>query len=259
MEWINDQWVIGIGTSVISGFLVFFFTKRFFTDKQKREYDQKVKTTNNEILYAIRPLIVEKTKPNNQILDSIFLSTARKYGVELSDIYNTSTLCDDLTNEIMSNSFLSSEQKIELTDLINSIKSDKPSDKEKEPEKVIVLQKSDKTSLNSTYMAATLSIVSAMMALVISLLSGLKGSSIFNDILIKNSELKSPEFLIIVLFATFIPLMALFMTTFLKFFKEKEKMIKKVKKVRVAESIEKKDKPSHNKANSADAKIRAAD
>ena len=66
MGWINNQWVIGIGTSVISGFLVFLFTKRFFTDKQKREYDQKVKTTNNEILYAIRPFIVEKTKPNNQ-------------------------------------------------------------------------------------------------------------------------------------------------------------------------------------------------
>jgi len=248
MEWIHNQWVIGISTSVISGFLVFFFTKRFFTDKQKREYEQKVKTANNEILYAIRPLIVEKTKPDNQILDSIFISTARKYGVDLSDIYSTSSLCDDLTNEIMSNSFLSSEQKIELANLISSIKSDKSSNKEKEPEKVIIVQKSDKTSLNSTYMAVTLSIVSAMIALVISLLSGIKGSSIFNDILIKNSDFKSPEFLIIVFFATLTPLIALLMTTFLKFLKEKEKMINKVEKVKVAESVEKKDEPSHNKS-----------
>ena len=241
MGWINNQWVIGIGTSVISGFLVFLFTKRFFTDKQKREYDQKVKTTNNEILYAIRPFIVEKTKPNNQILDSIFLSTARKYGVELSDIYNTSTLCDDLTNEIMSNSFLSSEQKIELTDLINNIKCDKISNTDKKGKEVVIVKKSEKTSMNSTYMAVTLSMVSAMMALLISLLSGLKESTIFKDTLFKNSDLKSPEFLIIVLFATLIPLMALIMTTFLKFLKDKEKDSerKKPEKLRVERNSEK--------------------
>jgi len=61
MGWLNNQWVIGIGTSIISGFLVFFFTRKFFTEKQNREYDQKIRTANNEILYAVRPLIVEKT------------------------------------------------------------------------------------------------------------------------------------------------------------------------------------------------------
>ena len=216
MEWINNQWVIGIGTSIISGFLVFFFTRKFFTNKQKKEYGQKIRTANNEILYAIRPLIVEKTKPNKEILNSVFYSTARKYGVELNDIYDKETLCDDLINEIMSNSFLASEQKMELTEMINSLKE---TSETQVKEKVITLYRDNKSN-SSTYMAMLLSIMTAMTALILTIF---KGSGLDEGLLGISEKFDSVKIIII---ALTIPLMALTMTTTLKYLKEKERRIK---------------------------------
>lgn len=216
MDWINNQWVIGIGTSIISGFLVFFFTRKFFTDKQNKEYDQKIRTANNEILYAIRPLIVEKTKPSLQVLNSVLYSTARKYNVELSDIYNSHSLCDDLTNEIMSNSFLSSEQKIELAELINNLKDDEAIKSDEKVKEIVIHTVRKTNSVNSSFMAFTLSIMTAMMALIISIFSGVKDLRFFDN------NTKFPESLSIILVATLVPIMALLMTTFLKYVKEKE-------------------------------------
>ena len=222
MEWINNQWVIGIGTSIISGFLVFFFTRKFFTEKQKREYNQKIRTANNEILYAIRPLIVEKTKPNLQILNSVFYSTARKYGVDLSDIYDTATLCYDLTNEIMSNSFLSSEQKIELTDLINAVRTESENETQNK-EKVVYITKEVKTG-STTLMPLTLSLMTGIMAIMITLFTSIKGINFFD-----NGNLKFSETLSIIFVLTMVPIVALTMTTFMKYIKEKEKLREKGK------------------------------
>lgn len=223
MDWLNNQWVIGIGTSIISGFLVFFFTRKFFTDKQNKEYDQKIRTANNEILYAIRPLIVEKTKPSIKVLNSVLYSTARKYNVELSDIYNTHTLCDDLTNEIMSNSFLSSEQKIELAELINKLKNDESELKKDKVKEIIIHTERKASSINSSFMAATLSIMTAMMALFISVFAGIKETKVFS------LDTKFPEWLSIILFATTVPMIAIVITTFLKYVKDKEKTLEKKK------------------------------
>ncbi len=209
---LNNQWITGVGTSLISGLLVFFLTKRFFTDRQNKEYNQRIKTANNEILYAIRPLIVEKTKPNLQILNSVLHSTVKKYNVELADIYNTYSLCDDLTNEIMSNSFLSSEQKIELSGLINDLKNDESTNKDSIKTETLLTVKNNKNSINS--MSLILSLTVAMMTLLFVLLEfqGLKTSIGRNDF----------EFVFIILVATLVPMMALVLTRMLKIIKEKQ-------------------------------------
>lgn len=246
MAWLNNQWVIGIGTSIISGFLVFFFTRKFFTDKQNKEYDQKIRTANNEILYAVRPLIVEKTKPSKQVLDSVLYSTARKYGVELSDIYNVHSLSDDLTNEIMSNSFLSSDQKIELAELINNLRNDGTIEEGPKIKKIILHRENKTNSVNSSFMAFTLSTMTAMMTLIISVFSGLKDFKLFSN------DIKFPEPLSIILVATVIPILALTMTTFLIYLREKEKSFEKNKIIDIVgtkQEHEDKKKPAHNKTN----------
>lgn len=80
-------------------------------------------------------------------MKSVFISTARKYGVELNDIYDRETLCDDLTNEIMPNSFLSSEQKLELTSMISEFKEE--GEKKSEPS-VITIYKDSKSNTSTT-------------------------------------------------------------------------------------------------------------
>jgi len=239
MEWINNQWLIGIGTSIISGFLVFFFTRKFFTEKQKKEYEQKIKTANNEILYSVRPLIVEKTKPTLRVLKSVLISTARKYGVELTDIYNRETLCDDLTNEIMSNSFLSSDQKLELSLMISEFKEE--GEQKSEP-KVVTIYKDSKSN-TSTTMAFTLSIMTAMFALTFTIFSTISDSKE----LFSTSE-KFPAYISILFLALIIPLTALMMTTFLKYIRDKEKQ-RGVEKSKMIEKKENEDSSRRKNEN----------
>lgn len=124
MELLNNPWIIGIGTSVLSGIIVFFITKKFISRKEDREYRQRVKTANNAILYAFRPLIVNKKLPSKHIIDSIFSSISKEHHVDLKDIYRIDNLSNDLVSEIMSNAFLSTEQKLEFCELLKSLKTE---------------------------------------------------------------------------------------------------------------------------------------
>src|SRR5690606_36341678 len=124
----NNAWVTGIGGGIISSLIVFFVTRYFFSKREKREYIQKTETANNEILYSIRPLVIEKKIPTKDILNAVRISTAKKYGVQQEDLYNEFSLSNDLINEIMGNSFLSSDQKLEFCELLQTMKKDDSED-----------------------------------------------------------------------------------------------------------------------------------
>ncbi len=191
-------------------------------------------------------MIVEKTKPSKQVLDSVLYSTAKKYGVELSDIYSIHSLSDDLTNEIMSNSFLSSDQKIELAELINNLRNDGAIEEGPKIKEITIHREHKTNSVNSSFMAFTLSIMTAMMALIISVFSGLKDFKLFSK------NIKFPESLSIILVVTFVPMLALIMTTMLKYIREKEKSFEKnqIKDIMgtTQELKDEKKVPAHNKS-----------
>jgi len=149
---IINPWITGIGGGIISSLIVFFVTRYFFEKREKREYLQKIETANNEILYAVRPLIIEKKIPSKEILSAIKFSTAKKHGIKQEDLYNEYALSNDLINEIMANSFLSSDQKIELSNLLQTLKEDKKSNNEKDVE-IIYLKDKDNYSKTSILMA----------------------------------------------------------------------------------------------------------
>lgn len=81
--------------------------------KQNKEYLQKVNAANNEILYIIRPLIVDKKIPEYDLLSSLINSTAKKYLVNRKDLYTKECLVDDIIKEILGNPFLSTTAKTE--------------------------------------------------------------------------------------------------------------------------------------------------
>lgn len=120
---INNPWVIGIGGGIISSLIVFFVTQYISRKRGKREYIQKIEIANNDILYFIRPLIIDKKIPTMEIISAIRFSTAKKYGIKEEDLYNETSLYNDLVTEIMANSFLSAEQKLEFCDLLKQMKS----------------------------------------------------------------------------------------------------------------------------------------
>ncbi len=161
--WTNP-WVTGIGGGIISSLIVFFVTKYFFKKKENREYVQKIKLANNEILYAIRPLIIDKKTPLKESFSSLRVSVSNKYGVKLDDLYNHVSLSNDLIAEILENPFLTSEQKEDFCQLILQFK------KEEESNTVEIIYLRKKTQVESKFTSIILSLTSFAMILSMTLL-----------------------------------------------------------------------------------------
>ncbi|MVT09861.1 hypothetical protein [Chitinophaga tropicalis] len=102
--------------------IVFLFTRYYFSRSGKTDYLKKIEVANNEMLYSIRPLLVEKKVPSKEILMAVTFSTAKKYGVEQNDLYDEFSLTSDLINETIANSFLTSDEKLEFCSLLQAIK-----------------------------------------------------------------------------------------------------------------------------------------
>jgi len=113
MSWYTNPWVIGTLGSIPGGFFVNWLTGKVLGKRENREYLQKVSIANREVIYAIRPGISEGQIPSADVLHALVNATARRYGVEVFDLYSPSEIAEDLTKEVMDSSFISSAQKNE--------------------------------------------------------------------------------------------------------------------------------------------------
>lgn len=150
--WTNP-WVTGLGGGIISSLIVFFATKYFFNKKENKEYAQKVKLANNDILHAIRPLIIDHKIPIKECFASLRIAVSNKYGVKAEDLYSNKSLANDLIAEILENPFLTSEQKEDFCQLILLFKHDEEADKFE----VVYLRKKLQFSSRSTSIILALS------------------------------------------------------------------------------------------------------
>ena len=119
---IANPWIVGIGGGVISSLIVFFITKFFLSKKENKEYEQKDRLATNEVVYAVRPLVIDKAIPANDVLAALRSAIAVKYGVKVSDVIGIKQLVSILVLEILSNSFLNSSQKNEYCNLLMTMK-----------------------------------------------------------------------------------------------------------------------------------------
>jgi hypothetical protein len=122
MIYLQNSTVIAAIFGIMLSLIVFLVTRHFFSKDGKTDYLKKIEVANNEMLYSIRPLLVEKKVPSKEILMAVRFSTAKKYGVEQNDLYDEFSLTSDLINETIANSFLTSDQKLEFCILLQSIK-----------------------------------------------------------------------------------------------------------------------------------------
>ena len=194
----------GIGGGIISGLIVYIITYFLFSKKQNKEHRQKVKTANNELLYTMRPLVVKKQIPTKVIMDSIIESTARKHEVNKNELFDISLISDELIREVMENTFLESEQKIEFCHKIYELK--------KEYKKV---EQSDKLFNSLGYQTNPFSFefVSLLLGTIVFLMVSV--FSIFESETFEKIDL--PEFkLFTPIAAVLVSMTALIMTYFLK-------------------------------------------
>ena len=198
---LNNPWIIGIGGGILSGLIVTLISRVLFTQKDKREYAQKILTVNREVTYAVKPGITEGEIPSINILKSLIKSTARKYNVDDNDVYSPSEIADDLIKEVMDSSFISAKTKSEYCKNLQSMKdteiqiADKIEPKKYGIEKVAIEEFRDRTS---KMLSMVLGIITALMTVTISFTK-------FSDLLIPSN--------IEILLPTIITIIALFITT----------------------------------------------
>jgi hypothetical protein len=113
MNWLNNAWVVGIGTGIVSGLLVYWLLSVFLSKKKDREHQQLISTANREVIYSIRSGIPENSLPTNDVVEALIHSTARRYDLESDELYQPQEITEELVKEVMDSSFLSAEKKVE--------------------------------------------------------------------------------------------------------------------------------------------------
>lgn len=120
-EFLNNSWVVGVVGGLISGLLVWLITTKLFKSKQTREYAHKVITVNGELIYSLRSGISQRKLPSLDVLDALKKATARKYAVDVNDIYTNRELAEELIKEIMDSSFIPVESKDNFFELLHPL------------------------------------------------------------------------------------------------------------------------------------------
>lgn len=113
MNWLNNAWVVGTGTGIVSGLLVYWLLSLFLSKKKDREYQQQISTANREVIYSIRAGIPENHLPTYDVVEALIHSTARRYDVQAAELYRPQEITEELIKEVMDSSFLSSAKKME--------------------------------------------------------------------------------------------------------------------------------------------------
>jgi len=111
--------VIGsvIATAVISIFI--FFRNRIFRSRFDKAYRACVKAANNQLIHVIRPHLLDKKKISGKYLNALRLSLAKDYSINLIDLYSDYAIKSYFISDIMSNSYLNTEQKDNLCEFAN--------------------------------------------------------------------------------------------------------------------------------------------
>lgn len=122
MSIFSNSWVIGIGGGILSGFIVTYISRKFFSGQENKLLLQKITSANREVIFAIRSTIAEGALPKHEVITALLASTARKYGVSRKELYSIGEVADDLVKEVMDSSFISSKTKSDYCDKLANLK-----------------------------------------------------------------------------------------------------------------------------------------
>ena len=195
MELLNNPWFVGIGGGVLSGLIVAYISRVIFSRRDNREYAQKISQANHEVLYAVRPGILEGIITNNEILKSLISATARKYSVDADDMHGLDAVSSELIKEIMDSSFISAEAKKEFCEKLTTIKEEEPRHERVEVDR--------EYSISARYRKQMVAMLSGMVG-ILTALAGLLLT--FN----KSNGITDPKFLAILVLPAVVAIVLMF-------------------------------------------------
>jgi hypothetical protein len=231
MDIFNNAWIVGIGGGIISGLIVFFVTSKIFSRRERKEYLQRLMTANNEILYAVRPIIVEQKLPTEEILNSLLHSTAKKYTVKFNELFSNKEIADYLTKEIMDNPFLTSENKLKYCEITNSLRE---LGLKKETETKVEIQYIDRERpLSKEFLSTTLALMTTLMVTITVFVLYFQKEK-FNTS--NDGNLSITKLLPVLVVMTIVPVVALFMSKFFQMMRKMERDKDKQKQDKINEA-----------------------
>jgi len=110
-ELLNNTWIAGIGTGVLSGALVTWVTNRLISKRDEKELARSIEIANREILYALRTEVSEEQVPALEVVEALINATARRHKLEARHLLRPKQIAEELIKEIMDSSFISSLTK----------------------------------------------------------------------------------------------------------------------------------------------------
>ncbi|MCP3962552.1 MAG: hypothetical protein GY719_32330 [bacterium] len=122
MNFLTYPWVIGVGGSLISALVVGLLSRAIIGRRANREYAQLVSMANRDLMNALRPMVAEKQLPSPPVLDSLVAASAERHEVKKEDMLSPERIASTLIRDIMSNNFLSADQKREFCELALAIR-----------------------------------------------------------------------------------------------------------------------------------------
>ena len=115
LNFLENPWVVGICGGIISGIIVYFFTELLCKKKGNSNYLERVNRANLDMIHILKPYVVEKGLPSEEVIDAILLSTSRKHGVKCDDLYSVRIICEELIREIIEDTYIPSDKKQEYS------------------------------------------------------------------------------------------------------------------------------------------------
>lgn len=104
---LSNQWIIGIGTTVISAVIISLATKWITRKNQNKRY----MLANREIMDSLRPLYLMVEIPSSITIAAVISSIAREFSFDIRALNSPENVREDIFREIISNNFLNSDIK----------------------------------------------------------------------------------------------------------------------------------------------------
>ena len=172
LEFLQNEWVIGIGTGTISGIILLYVSQWLVNKAGSAEYIEKIKNANKEVIAIITPYVADMGLPEEQVFDATINSIARKYNIHRSEMYSIEFYCEELIGNIIRDDYISNSQKEkytkELAQYIKNIINKEGNDKDTMYQEMFIKQvyRNEKTKRLSVIYALAIQIVTLILTFV---------------------------------------------------------------------------------------------
>jgi hypothetical protein len=111
--------ITNLALNVISGSILLIFTSFLHTIVKRFKNKERIGKANLKIISIIRPIISQQELIDGEIIDSVVRSVSREFELDPQFLLSINDVKDDCIKEIMQNEFLTTNQKLKMSDRLS--------------------------------------------------------------------------------------------------------------------------------------------